>query len=369
MGGYGAVGRTTARLLRAWGCRLRIGGRDRDAARRFADEALDGACEAMAVDIGDPGSMGRFCADCDVVVNCAGPSHVVLDRVAGVAFAAGAGYVDPGGDEPLHDLLAGAGLPPAGRTAVLSAGMMPGLTGLLPRWLAVGGPVRPTRLTAYVSSRDRFTPASAGDYLLSLDGTDGASRAAWRHREKVTGVLRPLIDVELPFFPGRVNAYPYFNAEAERLALALRLDTVDWYNIFDGGARMLAAVGRLQEAVANGANLLGAAADLCREAELELFGREPVQRFVFQLDGESDVGPVRRTAVLRARDTYELTGLVTALAVAAVTARDIGPGLHYAADVLAPSVVDRLRRSPIVTSIELLDVPVDAEGSFEEGVL
>jgi hypothetical protein len=370
VGGYGAVGRCTARLLRMWGgYRLRIGGRDLASARRFAAEVLDDTCDVLTVDVADPGSVRRFCTDCDVVVNCAGPSHVVLDRVARVALSAGAHYVDPGGDEPVHERLTRTGALPPGRTAVLSAGMMPGLTSLLPRWLAMKAFQRVTDLTAYVSSRDRFTPAAAGDYLLSLDNAYGEPRAAWRRRRKVSGALRPLTGVDVPFFTDPVNAYPYFTAEAERLALALNLETVDWYNVFDGGALMFATVGRLQDAVANGADLSAAATDLARQAQLDMFGRKPCQRFVFQLDGEFDAKPIRRMAVLTAADAYELTGLVTAFVVAALAGNAIGPGLHFAADVLAPRVVDEMSRSPIITGLHVADVPVDAEASFEEGVL
>ncbi len=104
LGGYGAVGRATVTGLRRAGHPIRIGGRDRAATARVADEL---GVEPQPVDLWDDASLAAFCADAAVVVNAAGPSYRVLDRVARAALAADADYVDPGGDQPLVDALGG----------------------------------------------------------------------------------------------------------------------------------------------------------------------------------------------------------------------------------------------------------------------
>jgi hypothetical protein len=366
VGGYGAVGRATARLLSARGRgELRIGGRHPELARRFVDRELGGRAEVAAVDAEDGAGLAAFCADCRLVVNCAGPSYRVLDRVAGAAFAAGADYVDPGGDEPLYRRLADLG-EASGRTAVLSAGMMPGLTGLLPRWLAAQGFDRPTRLTAYVGTWDHFTPAAAADYLISIGHGHGAPRAAWRQGGRAPAALEPRRRTELPFFPGRVDVYPYLSPEAERLARALDLVDLSWYHVFDGDAT-LAVLGRLRGPA--GRDLDAAARELARAVELDLFGRRPHQLFVYHLEGETAGRPKALTLVFRGRDTYELSGLVCALAVEAVLGCAVGAGLHYASAALAPGAVDRLRESPAVAAIEVLDADPRDGFALEDGSL
>src|SRR5713101_3338745 len=140
LGAYGVVGRSAARLLHRWGVgRLRLGGRHVELARRLADEDLGGEADAQEVDAYQSEQVRDFCAGCRVVVNCAGPSFRILDRVAVAAFGAGADYVDPGGDAPVYGRLIADEWTRAGRTALLTAGMMPGLSGLLPRWLAGQG--------------------------------------------------------------------------------------------------------------------------------------------------------------------------------------------------------------------------------------
>jgi saccharopine dehydrogenase-like NADP-dependent oxidoreductase len=178
VGGYGAVGGAVARQLHQWFAgsgvdgRLRIGGRRLDGAQRLVSGELAGQGEAMTVDVYDDEALRRFCTGCRVVVNASAASYLVVDRVATAALAAGADYVDAGGDCPLFDRLVPLGLADTGRRALVTAGMMPGLTGLLPRWLAGLGYRKVRRLIAYVGVMDRLTPAGAVDYLLSLRGRD-----------------------------------------------------------------------------------------------------------------------------------------------------------------------------------------------------
>ncbi|TDE47224.1 hypothetical protein E1295_22960 [Nonomuraea mesophila] len=353
LGGYGAVGATTALLLAGRGGSMRIGGRDGAAACTFVADALDGDGEAWEVDAFDPDRLARFCRGCRIVVNCAGPSYLLRDRVARAAFAAGADYVDAAGDAAA---LAATEATEAteGRTGVISAGMLPGLTGLLPRHLAgaAGAPVE--RLDVYTGGLDRLTPAAAGDFLLAGQEEQGASLAGWRGGGKVARALAPAHDVELPYFPGPVTAYPYLSAEAERVAAELGLAEARWYNVITGD-RVLAT-----------ASTATSAAEVARVAELELAGRTPYYVLLFQLTGAHGTS----TLVVRTADSYALTAAVTAHAARAVLAGDVPAGLHHADAVLDPARV--LADLEGVATAEITDAvaPIDlAAPAFEEGAL
>ncbi|WP_431928383.1 saccharopine dehydrogenase NADP-binding domain-containing protein [Nonomuraea jabiensis] len=370
LGGYGAVGGTVARLL-AGHPGLRVGGRDGAAARRFVDAELGGHGEAWQVDALDAAELARFCAGCRVVVNCAGPSYLLRDRVARAAFAAGADYVDAAGDAAAFDRPTGT----QGRTAVLSAGMLPGLTGLVPRHLAALTPAAPTptaptsaalapnaergrgaglRLDVYTGGLDRLTPAAAGDFLLAGQEERGAALAAWRDGARVARALTPVHDVQLPYFPGPVTAYPYLSAEAERVAAELGLAEARWYNVITGDGVLAAA------------STAGQAADLTRAAELELAGRTPYYVLLFQLSGPHGT----RTLALRTRDSYALTAAVAAHAARAVLRGEVAAGLHHADAVLDPARV--LADLEPVAKIEITEAvaPIDLVAPvFEEGAL
>ncbi|MGP3936426.1 saccharopine dehydrogenase NADP-binding domain-containing protein [Nonomuraea sp. KM88] len=355
LGGYGAVGAAATLLLAGRAARVRVGGRDGAAARRFVAGALGGEGEAWQVDAFDPDALARFCRGCQVVVNCAGPSYLLRDRVARAAFEEGADYVDAAGDAASFAGLAATGT--GGRTAVISAGMLPGLTGLLPRHLAAlssahSGPA--VRLDVYTGGLDRLTPAAAGDFLLAGEEERGAALAGWRDGGKVARALTPAHDVELPYFPGPVTAYPYLSAEAERVAADLGLAEARWYNVI-AGDRVLAT-----------ASTATSAADLARVAELELAGRTPYYVLLFQLSGPHNTS----TLVVRTADSYALTAAVTAHAARAVLAGEVPDGLHHADAVLDPARM--LADLEGVATAEITDAvaPIDlAAPAFEEGAL
>ncbi len=386
IGGYGDVGGHAARFLhRLGGHRLRIGGRDLGAARRFVRDELHGEAEAAAVDCLDDGTLDRFAAGCRVLVNCAGPYRLIGDRVARAAARAGAHYVDAGGDDALHRLLdadpaedparEAAGDPamdtagePAGDTAapgravVLSAGLRPGLTGLLPRWAARGfDQVR--SLTACLAVLDRFTRTTADDYLRGAD--DGVSEplAAWRDGPRPRTLTRRT-GVTLPFLPAEATLLPYLDTEAVRLAAALGLSHGDWHTAVVGEHVRVAfdrvhALDREQAVTA-----------LCDAARLDAAGRTPFAVYLAQLDGVLEGAPASRTVLCRGPGNGELTGAITALAAVAAARGEIPPGLHFAADVLDPATtLDRLRTGPVPITLSLLDTTLDRLSLIEEGAL
>ena len=343
---HGAVGRAAAAHLAAWnrGPILTAG---RDPSR--ADVLLD---------LDDAAALADFCEQVTVTVNCAGPSYQIMDRVARAALAVGSHYVDPGGDDPVHDLLtADRGIANA---VVLSAGMLPGLTGLLPRALAAGAVSEPTALTGYVGGRDRFTAVAAADYLASLHNGFGRPNQAWRAGRRGEQALSPLFDVDLPHFPDAAAAHPYLSTEMERLARRLRLSDLTFYNVFLG-KHLLAALA--EPAGEDSAARLAAAADL------DLLGRDPHQRLVFHLDARDGT---RTALVLSGRGASELTGATVALAVCAVLDGAVPSGVHFAADVLDPVwAVERLRTAAAVRAIEVFQTVAGrgTESGFEEGEL
>jgi len=368
IGASGSVGRVVAQQLHTIGVsRLRIGARNTFAIRHLADD-LNGPIETAYVDVRDPESLARFCCGCRVIVNCAGPSFRLLDLAARGAFAAGADYVDPGGDEPVYKRLASLDLGGAGRVALLTAGMMPGLSALLVRWMALEGFERATRLLAYVGGRDHLSQAGAVDYILSIGQADGEALAIWQNGGRVARALTPLTDAVAPFFPPGVTAYPYLSAETERLARALNLVEVRWYNVFEG-RHMLKALGRLQGAMLGQTDVDDAASDLSKAAELDLFGLTRYQLFYLQLEGELNGQPVSRGILLQGAGAHELTGCMSALATVAVLNGEFSPGLYFTGEALRPCAVEQLRRMPEVTAFQVIETAAESDLLVEEGEL
>lgn len=340
IGGYGAVGSAVVRRLhRAGVAPLLVAGRDPDRAEALLRTLPGGgpATVGTRVDLADPGSLDRFAARCRLVVNCAGPSYRVLDTVADAALRHGADYVDAAGDDPVHRRLTAddgaARWTAAGRTAVLSAGALPGLSALLPRALAART-ARPTRLDAYVGGAQPLTPAAAGDVLLGRGPEHGTPSAAWQDGRTRERALPPRRGVRLDAFPVPVDAFPFLSAEAVRLARATGIGLVRWYTVFGGGrlAEELAMAWALDSTETAG--LVAAADEDVRRAG-SWYGQE-----VHVWDGATD-GPPTARLVLRATDSFDLSGFLAATAAVHTLRGAITPGVHFAADVLDPADVTR----------------------------
>ena len=209
-------------------------------ARQLGTDAVD----TSFVDVLEAESLVAFCARCSVVVDCSGPFSQIGARVALAALGTGAGYVAAAGDERLRGTLLSLHKTVEPCSSALCAGMLPGLSGLLPRVLAAGFD-ECHALRAFVGMLDRFTAGAAADFVAGLEGSE--SLAAWRGGRKASRALTRIHDLSLPFFFGRVTAHPYLNHEGERLARLLNLDSADWFNVFEG-SQVLAAMSRVGHA-------------------------------------------------------------------------------------------------------------------------
>lgn len=363
IGATGSVGSAAVAHLHRLGVGpLRIGARRTAPLEKMA---ADFPAETVVVDARDPAALATFCADCAVVLNCAGPTYELEDTVAAAALAAGAHCVDVAGDDPVHEALAHRDL--RGRTVVLSAGTLPGLSSLLPRWLAATELDRADALSAWVGGVEHCSPVVAVDMMLSLrtGGAGGQAygepNAAWRGGTVRSRALRPAEDVTVPMFPGPVAVQPFLSAETRRLAATLALGTVDWFNVYPGPA-VRAVLAALPAAAREGVEQGRLAARMIRAAEVDLAGRRPYYQMVFTLRGTRRDVPAEVTAVLRTPSSYRLTGLVGALATAAVLAGTVPRGVHYAADVLDPAAVVAALRA----SGELTLLTVTAAGDQDE---
>ncbi|MEV7230824.1 saccharopine dehydrogenase NADP-binding domain-containing protein [Polymorphospora sp. NPDC051019] len=372
LGATGSVGAAaTAHLHRLGAGPLRLGARRREPLHRLAAD-LPGAT-TVEVDVRDPVALATFCAGCTLVVNCAGPTYELKETVAAAALTAGAHCVDVAGDDPVQEALAARGLAGTDRTVLLSAGTLPGLSSILPRWLATEEFDKADALTAWVGGVEHCSPVVAVDMMLSLQ-TGGAggqaygeANAAWRAGAARSRILRPLEDADAPMFTGPVALQPFLSAETRRLAQSLRLHDVDWFNVYPGPQvrNLLAA---LPVAARENADRADLARRMIRAADLDLAGRSPYYQMVFTMRGVRDGVPAERTAVLRVPSSYRLTGLLGALAAVAVLSGDVPEGVHYTAEVLDPgAVVAALHASGEPSLLRVVSGGHDAD--TEEGSL
>jgi hypothetical protein len=351
VGATGAVGRAfVSRLAGDASFTFRLGGRNEFAGRMLSDAHAN--CSWMTVDVRDDMALARFCDGAAIVVNCAGPARLVGCRVAHAADDAGADVVDVGASGGLV-------VADARNSLVIEAGMFPGLSGLLPRFVVQdAGMDTVTSITAYLGGCDRLTEAAAADYLDSLSNGTGETNAMWSSGRRISATSAERMERALPFFPRAVIARPYLTVEAERLAQTLGATRLEWHAVFDS-PRALSALPRCAAS--------RDAAGLARASSLDTIGRAPYQLLVVEVAGARAGESLTRSLALRARSGAELTGVAAAAAVRCVaTAHDYSARGCFA-EVLDPqTVVADIITSPAVTLYHAFDGPL---GESEEGAL
>lgn len=346
LGGYGEVGTTAVHRLAAHGYdRIRAGGRNPKRGRASLGDTP--GVELSHVDIGDPASLEEFCSGADLVLNCAGPSYRILDTVARAALEAGAHYVDVAGDVPARRALGAA--TSGDRAVVFSAGIMPGLTGLLPRLIADPG----DRMEIHVGGAVRMTPASAADILLAQGPDFGESLAAWQNGAVIPRALAPARRVQPPGFPQPVDAMPFLPTESTRMAADLGLAELRFYSAYASEAIPTA----LAMAWADDPEFRDDYIELLTQAATsDLRDREPY----YVLTARTG----RSSITLRTADPYQLSGVVAAFTAKAVLQGEVHPRVHFADEALDPqSTAEALRRDPLVQS---LDIHTNPERSQRE---
>ncbi|AJZ90087.1 hypothetical protein VW41_14175 [Klebsiella michiganensis] len=340
LGATGGAGCNVSRWLAQAGFALRLGGRRRDPLQQLATR-LD--AEARPVDLWQEDELREFCRGCVAVVNCAGPSYQVLDRVARAAASAQAHYVDVSGDGPAWHLLQ---RQPAGDehwTAVLSAGMLPGLANLVPGWMSqsTGG-----ELTVYSGGIERVSGAAAADLVLSLNeqcnalqGSDywyGEAGAGWRLGRRARHVLSTQQTDTLAHFAGHVTLLPWLSADAERLAQRHHLSALSWYNVFSGQCLRETLTGLRGKLDGTSQSLSIARAAVEKASEIDLAGYAPYYQMVFDWQKE---GEWRRRVVVRTDSSLALTAATAVSTVLSLMRGEIAPGVHFADRVLNPATV------------------------------
>lgn len=365
-GANGSVGRlVVAELARMEVGRIRLGGRRQEALLEVAKAAP--SAEIFPFDLKDQEKTRQFCSGSDVVVNCAGPSSVLLDHLARAASAVEVPYVDVSGDEPVYQRLLSEKAPP---TALLSAGVLPGLSSLVPRWMARSFK-QTESLSTHVGGLERCSTSSTIDMIQSMDGKSesyGEPLAGWRCGRKVSKLLHPIKDMEIPFVPDRVDAYPFFSSESERLASDLGLDCYDFWNIFAGERLINTFIHYLGENFSE-ERLSQAVDDLSQAAALDLLGHKPYYTLVFQMSGLADDGPLVRTTAIQTGDAYHLIATMTALSALAVIEGKSTVGVGFASEMMDLDwAITMLRRSPAISMFEVVDGHCENEAA-EEGTI
>lgn len=299
IGGYGNVGQWAARaLLRYADKRIRVGGRNEERFRTWANTLSDsGTVEFMHVDFRDINSVKQFAEGCTIILNCSGPTYSCSSKLAEVILSMGIGYVDAGYDRAMSRIYEKFG----DGKVLCKAGAIPGLSGLLPMYLAQQFD-KVNQIEVYYCALGKFTKTAATDYLNGIFGN--RTKVPLKRREEKRKLL--------PFSAEEAYLYPYYDEECEHVQQITKCDMSRWFMALAGECTnkfMFTAVDSYK------ADPDKAVKDLCMAAYVDTLGRSEYAGFVIQISGEAAGKQIIRTLLVKAPTAEYMTGIAAAASV------------------------------------------------------
>jgi len=350
IGGYGEVGLEVTRLLKKYNKHsLRIGGRNIKLAKmKLQKELFD--VELMQVDVDSDRSVEAFIDGCDLIINCVGPSYNSESLAAKKCFEKKCNYVDLGINKKLesmrninNDI-----------TAIYGAGFMPGLSGILPRWLAQKFH-KVSSLTCYTGISDKFTSSAAEDYLAGIFDSN-KSLAAWKEGKVVNSCLKRKTNVQLPYFLEEVNLYPYFDKETEYVAESIGIEDGEWYMAFEGENIQSVLEKVCFEFISDKKN---AVKHLCMATTLDSIEIGSYVNFLVEMHGVEEENEIVKTLILQMDKPSVLTGTMAALAGMAILEGRVKKGVYPLAEVSGTeNLIEKLNEVKVLRSFQIQNYPV-----------
>lgn len=345
--GYGGeVGRTAKEYLYGK-CFLRCGQRNKN-----YEAKNDSFIEYVEVDIFKEEELIKFCTGCDIVLNCSGPSYVIGDRVAKIAYKVGAKYVDAFGADYLEELIS-----EYKGTYILSAGSFPGLSGILPRWLKNKGDFDYINsLEIFAGGEEKCSKGAIADLLLSSVKGFGVPNGYYKKGAICKSHIDSREKVSILGFEKDVYTQEYINKEIIRLAKLLNIEEAHWYNTqINKEIQDMTSKACIRLLVDNKQGVLEEIVDkLMQDANKEI--KESWYSVSIKMRGISKGKEIIKNLILKSDDSYRISGLICALVVEQIIENKIREGIHWAFEVLDPKItIDTLLKTKIINSIEVFD--------------
>lgn len=245
IGGYSKTGITAVNyLLMKTDAMLLVGGRNVTKGQKLASR-FPKRITAISMDIFDTAALNNFCQQCHIVINLAGPTLQIMDRIALSALSNHCHYIDTGG----YDLLIDALKPKVeeikekGLVFVVGAGWMPGISGIFPMSVIENSS---HQLDAIHTVKIYYGASEAWSYHSCLDLT-------WSLSLKSNGIFKSgkweLVSsskhLQKVFFaPLNKSRYttPYFDNQLKPIAQELKIPFFGNYVIVNSKLSMLSSL-------------------------------------------------------------------------------------------------------------------------------
>lgn len=331
--------------------------------------------EWMRVDVYNPESIANFCSGCNVILNCAGPSYRIGDRIALAAIRAGASYVDVFGADYLEKSLLKKKKITKGMI-VLSAGVFPGLSGVLPLWLFGRGFESVETISSFGGGREYSSLGAAADLLLSSIAGFGIPDAYWLNGDIFRKTKNFSEAVSLPGFKGDVYAQDFLTSEFIKLSKRLGLREAHWHVVYADKHILDTVSTCCYELLSDSsdASLDRTVNELVSVVSMAMNGRIPWYTMMTELQGIKQGKVKRERAILKSSNSYKLSGVVAAATVESVLRKNTSEGIYWAFEIIDnDELISKIKEDNETDYLEVVEIaPIDDFTDirhYDEGVL
>lgn len=297
--------------------------------RRGCNKITSENIEFVQVDIHKEDELYKFTMGCKVIVNCIGPSYYVSRKIAIAAQKSGAYFIDIFGVDLLNitnEL--------SNTVTVIGAGSVPGLSGILPLWLAKQKEGIIHRVNIYGGGIEPITTNACADVLLSMLNGFGKSNTYFKEgheiKNKADCVFAPSI------FTETAQVFEYFTEEMHQAIKKTNIRELHWYNIQTNPLYlkvMKEALLALTQ-ISNKEDILEIA-DHVREKILSSnTSSELWYKIWIEMVWNDPHGFHTETIGMECNDTYQINGLIAVMCVERILSYDLKEGIYWPFEIL-----------------------------------
>lgn len=341
LGASGKIGFMAAKALEG-SCHIKGGSRN----YKECFKEIEGF-EWKEVDIYDSASLSNFCEDCEIILNCTGPAGVVKERVAVTAGELGITYVDTS-DNILVDEEFNKALPPDS-AYVGGAGYVPGLGGLLIKWISKQLFDRFDLAKCFQGGKQRFSTTALTDIVLGSLSGNGKGDSYYRNgrilKEHNLGAVKKFI----PGSEQEVLMKAFLNDEMMDAARKNKVKELHWMNTVSDEKMADLVMECVQILLASDREQ---ALSIIQEKAGEYVEQDKTEQkewsaVVMECRGKKDDITKEYILSYEVEKEEEVCGMIAALVVKHLLNNKTENGIYWAHDIVSTDEIDQLIKNPL----------------------
>ena len=334
---------------------------------RYADANLStNRISWQYVDVFDEMSLESFCSGCDIVINCAGPTYKIGDRIAVVANRNGSDYVDIFGGGYLEYQLYKECI--EGKNyKIFAAGSMPGFSGIALKWLISKFDII-QKIKVYEGSFEKSGISACEDIILSSVKNFGLKDTYVEDMKYIRKGLEQE-SVLIPGVPEPVYCQYYLTQEIQHLQKKYSIPNIKVYHMNSNQklADMLSQA--CFEAVFSEENVRNNAMKIYSLLNDMASKKETWYAYVVEAEGIIGHQLYQKRLVIRAKESALINVGVLESVLDEIVKREKNYGILWAYDFVdAESVMQKLSNEGII-KYYLTDIVEKYVQEVEEGEL